>query len=88
MTGFLAVALVCASTVLAPDCSRENALDLLLEPVQIETECLKRSQQLAIYLSLEAGQYHKLTCQRRKVSMSLPPMQHQAPRLRPIVTVA
>ena len=64
---FLAVVLVCAATVSGPDCSRDTALDVLLEPVQVETECLKRSQQLATYVSLEAGQYHKLICQRRKV---------------------
>lgn len=66
MHGFLAVVLVCAATVAGPDCSRDTALDMVVQPVAHETECALAGQVLATHLSLQAGEWHKIACERRK----------------------
>ncbi len=37
--GFLTVALICASSVLAQDCTRDTALDVIVAPAASEMTC-------------------------------------------------
>lgn len=67
MNALLAVVLVCAATVAAPDCTRDNALDMLVQPVAMPTACLMTGEAMATHLTLAPGQYHKVACERRKV---------------------
>lgn len=66
MNALLAVVLVCAATVAAPDCSRDNALDILVQPVALPTACQHVGEVMATHLTLAPGQYHKVACERRK----------------------
>ncbi|KQP03519.1 MAG: hypothetical protein Q7T93_02655 [Methylobacterium sp.] len=47
MNPVLVVALICASTVQAPDCSRETALDIITGPAHTLQECLMQGPVLA-----------------------------------------
>ena len=73
MNGLLAVALVCAASIPGPDCSRDNALDMVVQPVALMTECQKVGQVLASHLSLQPGEYHKVACERRTAPSSTRP---------------
>ncbi|KQO94641.1 hypothetical protein [Methylobacterium sp. Leaf91] len=66
MTGFLAVVLVCAAGIAGSDCSRDNALDMLVQPVAQVTECAQVGPVLATHLSLGPGEFYKVACERRK----------------------
>lgn len=63
--GFRAVALVCLVGVEGPDCLRDNALDIAMQPVAHETECGLVGQVLASHLTLRPGERHKIGCERR-----------------------
>lgn len=63
--GFRAVALVCPAGVEGADCSRDNALDIAVQPVAHETECGLVGQVLASHLALQPGERHKIVCERR-----------------------
>ena len=47
MSDLLSVALVCAGTLLAQDCSRDTALDIIVSPAHSPMECLMHAQILA-----------------------------------------
>ncbi|MGV7034859.1 hypothetical protein [Methylobacterium symbioticum] len=64
--GFVAGALACPVGIEGPDCTAENATDVVHMPVAHETECGHVGQVLATSLSLAPGQRHKITCERRK----------------------
>ncbi|WP_375455734.1 hypothetical protein [uncultured Methylobacterium sp.] len=70
MTGFLAVVLVCAVAVPGPECSRDTALDIAIQPVASVAACGLSGQVLAAQAFGPAGdgRYFKIGCQRRKVS--------------------
>jgi hypothetical protein len=64
--GFRAVVLVCPAGVAGPDCSRDNALDMAVQPVAMVTACAQVGAVLATHLSLAPGETHKIACERRK----------------------
>ena len=47
MTELLSVALICAGTLLAQDCSRDTALDVIVAPAHTPMECLMHAQAMA-----------------------------------------
>ena len=67
MSELLSVALICAGTLLARDCTRQNALDIIISPARTPMECLMNAQTAAAStgLSSSAAQYLKITCERR-----------------------
>jgi len=68
MNTILVIALVCASTVQAPDCSRETALDVITGPAHTLQECLIQGPVLAANAGRggEAGTYVKTRCEQRR----------------------
>lgn len=70
MLGFLAVVLVCAATVSGPECSRDNALDVAIQPVASVAGCGLAGQVLAAeaFGAQAEGRYVKIGCERRKAS--------------------
>ena len=66
MNAFLAVVLVCSELIAGSDCSRDNALDMAVQPVAMVTDCQAVGQVLATHLSLAPGEFHKVACERRK----------------------
>jgi hypothetical protein len=68
MNPILVVALVCASTVQAPDCSRETALDIITGPAHTLQECLVQGPVLAANAGhgSEPGTYVKTRCEPRR----------------------
>lgn len=67
MSELLAVALVCATSLLAKDCSRETALDVIVAPAQSPMECVMHAQAAAAKAGLPGGEgrYLKIACERR-----------------------
>ncbi|MEA1831799.1 hypothetical protein U8607_06845 [Methylobacterium durans] len=67
MPELLSVALVCAGTLLAQDCSRETALDVIIMPARTPMECMLQAQTVAAAAGLPGGdqRYLKITCERR-----------------------
>ena len=67
MSELLSVALICAGTLLAQDCSRQNALDVIVSPARTPIECLTNAQTVAASTGLLEGEsrYLKITCERR-----------------------
>ena len=67
MSTILAVVMVCALSVAPADCSRETALDVIVQPVGLPTECMRVGPILAAS-TFEAldGRYVKTACERRK----------------------
>ncbi|KQP54911.1 ribosomal protein S27 [Methylobacterium sp. Leaf399] len=67
MPELLSVALVCAGTLLARDCSRDTALDVIVSPVRTPIECLMQGQTVAASTGMTGGEsrYLKITCERR-----------------------
>ncbi|TXN38985.1 hypothetical protein FV232_00910 [Methylobacterium sp. WL30] len=63
---FLAVALVCPANLAGPDCSRDTALDMAVQPVALVTECAQVGVLLATHLALQPGESHKILCERRR----------------------
>ncbi|MGH1572437.1 hypothetical protein ACRAWG_19305 [Methylobacterium sp. P31] len=64
--GYMAGALACPPGVEGSDCTRETALDVLVQPVALITECPMVGTMLATHLSLPPGSTHKTFCQRRR----------------------
>jgi hypothetical protein len=67
MSEFLSVALVCAGTLLARDCSRTTALDVIVAPVRTPMQCMMQAQARAASSGFLEGdsRYLKVTCERR-----------------------
>lgn len=79
MSELLAVALVCATTLLAKDCSRETALDIIVSPAHSPMECMMHAQASAAAAGLPGGEgrYLKVSCERRyKVAAVPEPVDH------------
>lgn len=72
MPELLSVALVCAGTLLAKDCSRDTALDIIVAPVRTPMECVMRAQTAAAQAGLPGGdqRYLKITCERRHADVA------------------
>lgn len=67
MSELLAVALVCATTLSAVDCSRDTALDVIVSPAHSPMECLMHAQATAAAAGLPGGEgrYLKIACEHR-----------------------
>ena len=67
MSELLSVALVCAGTLLAQDCSRDTALDVIVAPAHTPMECLMHAQTMAAQAGLPGGsdRYLKIACEHR-----------------------
>ena len=68
MSDLLSVALVCAGTLLAGDCSRETALDVIIAPANTPMECFMHAQTMAAQAGFPGGdhRYLKIACERRR----------------------
>ena len=68
MSELLSVALVCAGTLLAQDCSRTTALDVIVSPARSPMECLVHAQAMAAAAGLPGGdnRYLKIACEHRR----------------------
>lgn len=68
MSELLAVALVCAGSLLAQDCSRTTALDVIVSPARTPMECLMHAQAMAASAGLPGGadRYLKISCEHRR----------------------
>jgi hypothetical protein len=71
MAELLSVALVCAGTMLAQNCSRDTALDVIVSPARTPMECLMHGQAVAAASGLPGGddRYLKITCERRHADL-------------------
>ena len=67
MSELLSIALVCAGTLLAQDCSRDTALDVIVAPAHPPMECLMHAQTMAAQAGLPGGsdRYLKVACEHR-----------------------
>ncbi len=67
MPELLSVALVCAVTLTAQDCSRDTALDIIVSPASSPMECLMHAQAMAARAGLPGGEdrYLKVACEHR-----------------------
>lgn len=67
MSELLSIALVCAGTLLAQDCSRDTALDVIVAPAHTPMECLMHAQTMAAQAGLPGGsdRYLKVACEHR-----------------------
>lgn len=74
MAEFLTVALVCISTLAAPDCSRETAVDVAIAPAPTPIACLMQGETLAARSGIVRGQetYLKVACERRRTAALRP----------------
>lgn len=72
MPELLSVALICAGTLLAKDCSRDTALDIIVSPVRTPMECVMHAQTVAAAAGLPGGdqRYLKITCERRHADVA------------------
>ena len=68
MSQLLAVALVCAGTLLAQDCSRKTALDVIIAPANTPMECFMHAQAMAAKAGFPGGdhRYLKIACEHRR----------------------
>ena len=68
MNTLLAVVLVCAVSVAPADCTRQSALDVIVQPVSLPTECMRVGPMLAasVFGDHLDGRYAKTACERRK----------------------
>ena len=67
MNTILVVALVCASSVQMPDCSRETAHDVIVGPAHTLQECLMQGPVLAANSGhADPNTYVKTRCEQRK----------------------
>jgi hypothetical protein len=69
MNPILVVALVCASTVQVPDCSRETALDVIVGPAHTLQEGLIQGPVLAAsagHSETDSKTYVKTRCEQRR----------------------
>lgn len=71
MSELLSVALVCAATLLAKDCSRDTALDVIIAPAHTPMECMMQGQSMAASTWVADGEarYVKVTCERRHADL-------------------
>ena len=71
MSEILAVALVCAAHLLAQDCSRDTALDVIVSPVRTPMECMMHAQASAAAAGFPGGEgrYLKIACERRHAGL-------------------
>lgn len=71
MSELLSVALVCAGTLLARDCSRDTALDVIIAPARTPMECMMHGQSMAASTWVDGGEarYLKITCERRRTDL-------------------
>ena len=67
MNTILVVALICASSVQAPDCTRETALDVITGPAHSLQECLLQGPTMAAGSGVAADKntYVKTRCEQR-----------------------
>lgn len=74
MSELLAVALVCAATIAAPDCTRDTALDVIVSPANSAVDCLMHAQASAASAGLPGGEgrYLKISCERRDRLAAVP----------------
>ena len=72
MSDLLSVALVCAGTLLARDCSRDTALDVIVAPASTPMECVMHAQTMAAQAGLPGGDhcYLKIVCEHRRMEAS------------------
>ena len=72
MSELLSVALVCAGTLLAQDCSRETALDVIIAPAHTPMECFMHAQTMAAQAGFPGGEgrYLKIACEHRRTEGS------------------
>lgn len=68
MNTVVVVALICAASVQAPDCSRETALDIVTGPAHSLQECLMQGPVLAANSGFKGqdGAYVKTRCEPRR----------------------
>jgi hypothetical protein len=69
MNAFIAVVLICAKGVAVDACTRDTALDVYVEPVRHETECVKVGQPKAariLGVSEQDGRWTRINCERLK----------------------
>ena len=68
MNQIIVVALICAASVQAPDCSRETALDVVTGAAHTLQECLVQGPVLAASTGFkgEDGAYVKTRCEQRR----------------------
>jgi hypothetical protein len=80
MSDLLSVALVCAGTLLAQDCSRDTALDIIVSPAHSPMECLMHAQILAAQAGLPGGggRYLKIACEPRRTEAAPVPSLRRA----------
>ncbi len=71
MPELLSVALVCAATLVAKDCARDTALDVIVSPARTPMECLMHGQAVAAStgLGMGEGRYLKVICERRHADL-------------------
>ena len=70
MNGLLTVALICAATLAPADCTRETALNVVMQPAPSPTACLLGGEAMiaggAIGREFPADAYLKIGCERRR----------------------
>lgn len=68
MNTLLAVVMVCALSTAPADCTRATALDVVVQPVGLPTECMRVGPMLAasVFGDHLEGRYAKTACERRK----------------------
>ncbi|MCJ2025381.1 hypothetical protein [Methylobacterium sp. J-067] len=73
MPELLAVALVCAGTLIAQDCSRDTAFDVIVSPAHSPMECLMHAQAMAAQAGLPGGgdRYLKVACEHRRTDRAV-----------------
>ncbi|MCJ2143162.1 hypothetical protein [Methylobacterium sp. E-066] len=80
MSELLSVALICAGTLLAQDCSRDTALDIIVAPAHSPMECLMHAQTMAAQAGLPGGgdRYLKIACEHRRTEAEPVPVMRRA----------
>ena len=71
MPELLSVALICATSLVAQDCSRDTALDVIVSPAHSPMECLLNAQAIAAHAGLPGGtdRYLKIACEHRRTDL-------------------
>lgn len=80
MSEFISVALICAGTLIAQDCSRVTALDVIVAPANTQMACLMHAQILAARAGLPGGgaRYLKVACEHRRTAVDPAPATRHA----------
>lgn len=68
MNQIVVVALICAKSVSAPDCTRETAIDVVTGPAHTLQECLVQGPVIAANSGIEIAKdsYVKTRCEQRR----------------------